>query len=251
VGDALAALAAEGGSARISTTARTSEAPTRSIIAELEGSDPGMVVMLGAHLDSVIDGPGLNDDGSGVAAMLEIASALGETRPRATIRLALWSGEELGLQGSGRYVAGLTEAERAAIVAYLNADMIGSPNGFVGVYDEATAPEGSKALSALVTAAVERAGGVPVAVDVAGSSDHLPFAQAGIPTGGVFSGAGEPVTEAQAATHDATPGVPADGCYHRPCDDLENVDLELARLLTAALADVTVRLANTPELLTR
>jgi aminopeptidase S len=146
---------------------------------------------------------------------------------------------------------GLSEAERASIVAYLNADMIGSPNGFVGVYDEASAAEGSKALTALVTAAVERAGGVPVAVDLGGGSDHVPFAQAGIPTGGVFSGAGEAVTEAQAATHGATAGRPADACYHRPCDELENVDLGLARLLTAALADVTVRLANTPELLTR
>ena len=92
---------------------------------------------------------------------------------------------------------------------------------------------------------------MPVAFDVGGGSDHLPFAQAGIPTGGVFSGAGEAVTEAQAASRDATAGAPADSCYHRPCDDLANVDLGLARLLTAALADVTVRLANTPELLTR
>ena len=251
VGDALAAIAAVGGTARIATTARTSEAPTRSVIAELEGSEPGSVVMLGAHLDSVLDGPGIDDNGSGVAALLEIARALGGTRPRATVRLALWSGEELGLQGSTHFVTGLTEAERSAIVAYLNVDMVGSPNGFAGVYDEASAPEGSAALGALLMAAVERAGGVPVAVDLGGGSDHVPFTQSGIPTGGVFSGATEPIDETQGGSHGGTVGQPADACYHRPCDDLSNVDLELARLLTAALVDVTVRLANTPELLAR
>jgi aminopeptidase S len=207
--------------------------------------------MLGAHLDSVIDGPGMNDDGSGVAALLEIARALQGTRPRATVRLALWSAEELGLQGSSRYVRGLAEADRAAIVAYLNADMIGSPNGFSGVYHEGTAADSSAAVGALLTAAVERAGGVAVPVDLGGGSDHVPFTQAGIATGGVFSGASEPITETQAASRGAIVGQAADACYHRPCDDTKNVDLGLARLLTAALADVTVRLANTPELVTR
>ncbi|MET1231812.1 MAG: M20/M25/M40 family metallo-hydrolase [Candidatus Limnocylindrales bacterium] len=249
VADALAALSEAGGTARITTTGRTTETPTRSIIAELAGSEPGSVVMLGAHLDSVIDGPGINDDGSGVAALLAIARALRETRPRATVRLAFWSGEELGLLGSSHYVAGLTDAERTEIVAYLNADMVGSPNGFAGVYDEASAPDGAKAITALLSAAVERAGARPVPVDLAGVSDHLPFGRAGIATGGLFSGASEKVDATQAASHDATAGQPADGCYHRPCDDLTNVDLELARVLTAALADVTVRLANTPELL--
>jgi Peptidase family M28/PA domain len=249
--DAMAAIAAAGGSARVATTARTSETPTRSVIAEMAGTEPGHVVMLGAHLDSVIDGPGINDDGSGVAALLEIAAALQGTRPRATIRVALWSGEELGLQGSSHYVMGLTEAERSAIVAYFNVDMLGSPNGFAGVYDEASAPEGSADLSALLTAAVERAGGTPVAVDLHGGSDHVPFSQAGIPTGGLFSGAGEFVSPTQAASRGSTAGLPADACYHRGCDDLANVDLELARLLAAALADVTARLANTPEVLAR
>ena len=146
--DALAVVAETGGVARVTTTGRTAEAATRSIIAELPGSEPSSVVMLGAHLNSVLDGPGLNDDGSGVAALLAIARALQGTRPRATVRLAFWSGEELGLLGSSHYVAGLTDAERAAVVAYLNADMIGSPNGYAGVYHEADAPSGSAALGA-------------------------------------------------------------------------------------------------------
>ena len=247
--DALLAAARGGGTARLATRARTTSAPTRSVVAELAGSDPDAVVMLGAHLDSVLDGPGINDDGSGVAALLEIARALGGTRPRATVRLAFWSGEELGLHGSYRYVTALSDEERRAIVAYLNADMLASPNGFAGVYDEAGAPAGSNALRALVEEAVRRAGATPAGVDLGGGSDHRAFNEAGIPTGGVFAGAADPVTADQAATFGAVAGRPADACYHQPCDDVANANVPLARVLAAALADVTVRLANNPELL--
>ena len=245
-GDALAAAAATGSTARLVTHAVTAPAATRSIIAELAGSRPGKVVMLGAHLDSVIDGPGINDNGSGVAALLEIARALGGSRPGTTIRLAFWSGEELGLLGSVRYVTGLSAQDRAAILVYLNADMLASPNGFAGVYDEADAPAGSTAVRDLISAAIGRAGGVPLMLDLGGSSDHLLFGRFGIPTGGVFSGAREPVTEAQAVAPGMTAGLPADPCYHRSCDDGSHLNLELGRLLAAALADVAVQLSNDP-----
>jgi len=116
-----------------------------NVVAELPGSDKakGEMVMLGAHLDSVIDGPGINDDGSGVAALLEIARALGGTHPQATVRMAFWSGEELGLHGSFRYAAALSAEQARAILVYANVDMIASPNGFAGVYDEPGAPAGS------------------------------------------------------------------------------------------------------------
>lgn len=249
--DALVAAAGEGGTARLQARARTWQAPMRSVIAELAGSEPGAVVMLGAHLDSVVDGPGINDDASGVAALLEIARALAGTRPRTTIRLALWSGEEVGLHGSYRYVTGLPEADLETIVVYLNADMLASPNGFAGVYDEAGAPAGSNAVRALVEAAVERAGGTPVGVDLGGGSDHRAFDEADVPTGGVFAGSSEPLTAEQAATTGATAGRSADTCYHQPCDDLANANLPLLRLLTAALADAAVRIANNPELVAR
>ncbi len=180
------------------THTRTETVPTRSILAELPGSEPGDVLMLGAHLDSVPDGPGINDDGSGVAALLAIARGLGGTRPRATIRLAFWSGEELGLHGSVRYATALTADQRRAILAYLNADMVASPNGFAGVYDEPGAPLGSNVVHDLLAAAVIRAGGAPVGVDLGGRSDHYGFAKDGIATGGVFSGTSEPVTAEQA-----------------------------------------------------
>ena len=247
--EAAAALAAAAGDdAHLVLTARTENRPTRSVVGELPGSGDE-VVLLGAHLDSVVDGPGANDDGSGVAALLEIARSLGSDGRRATVRVAFWSGEELGLLGSSRYVSTLSDDERAAIVVYGNADMLASPNGFAGVYDEAGAAEGSEAAHDLLRDAVERAGGTPLPVDLHGGSDHRPFALAGIATAGLFSGAVEPVTDEQAEASGATAGEPADPCYHQPCDDLDNVDLDLARLLTAALADFTVRVADDPSLL--
>jgi Zn-dependent M28 family amino/carboxypeptidase len=242
--------------ARLVTRAVTTTVPTESLIAELPGSEPGAVVMLGAHLDSVMDGPGINDDGSGVAALLEIAVALAGTRPRATIRLAFWSGEELGLHGSYRYATALSSEDARLILVYANVDMISSPNGFAGVYDEPGAPVGSAAARELLASAVERAGGTPIGVDLGGGSDHRGFAESGVATAGVFSGAGEPVSAeqatasgAQAPGSGAVAGQPADACYHQSCDDLANANLRLARVLAAGLADFTVRVANNPELL--
>jgi Zn-dependent M28 family amino/carboxypeptidase len=256
VAEMLVAAAGAGETAHLVSRARTRQSPTRSIIAELPGTDPGAVIMLGAHLDSVLEGPGINDDGSGVAALLEIAAGLAGTRPRATIRLAVWSGEELGLHGSYRYATALSEDQARAILVYANVDMIASPNGFAGVYDEPGAPVGSASARDLLAAAVERAGGAPVRIDIGGSSDHRAFAEMGVATAGVFSGAGEPVSAEQAVTSGAqapgsgaVAGQPADTCYHRSCDDLANVNLRLARVLAAGLADFTVRVANNPELL--
>jgi hypothetical protein len=247
--DALSAAARGGGAVSLVATGRTEPVSTRSVIAELPGARDDAVVMLGAHLDSVLDGPGINDDGSGVAALLELAAALAGGEHEATVRLAFWSGEELGLHGATRYVRTLSPADRDALLVYLNADMLASPNGFGGVYDDAGAPPGSGAVGDLLRAAVEESGGTPVSVDLTASSDHYPFALAGIPIGGVFSGAWEPVTPEQAAAAGARAGEPADACYHQPCDDLANLDLRLGRLLATALGDVAVRLADDPGLL--
>ena len=106
-----------------------------SVIAELPGTNTANVVMAGAHLDSVIEGPGINDDGSGTAALLETALMMANSHPENTLRFAFWAGEELGLLGSTDYVAGLSQAELDRIALYLNYDMIGSPNYIQMVYD--------------------------------------------------------------------------------------------------------------------
>ena len=113
-----------------------------NVIAELDGKNDDNVVMAGAHLDSVIEGPGINDNGSGSAAILETALMMANTKPENTLRFAWWAGEEQGLVGSADYVAGLSQAERDRIAVYLNYDMVGSPNYIFMVYDadESTFP---------------------------------------------------------------------------------------------------------------
>ena len=117
-----------------------------NVIAELPGKNEDNVVMAGAHLDSVIEGPGINDNGSGSAALLETALMMANLNPENTLRFAWWAGEEQGLVGSADYVAGLSEEELDRIALYMNYDMVGSPNYIFMVYDadESTfpAPEG-------------------------------------------------------------------------------------------------------------
>jgi Zn-dependent M28 family amino/carboxypeptidase len=192
---------------------------TTNVIAETAGAANGPVVMAGGHLDSVPAGPGINDNGSGVATLLELAEALGGRAPGARVRLAFWGAEELGLIGSRRYVGELTDAERDRIVAYLNLDMVGSPEPARGVYSDAD-PGIERLLRRLVGPRAEEE-------NAGGRSDHAPFERAGIPVGGLFTGAGRP--------HDP--------CYHRACDDLDNVNMPVLVQMARATADAVERLS--------
>ncbi|MGH2418055.1 MAG: M28 family peptidase [Candidatus Limnocylindria bacterium] len=220
---------AAGDPVRLAVATEREPATLRNVIADM-GDGPTLIV-LGGHLDSVLEGPGINDNGSGVAALLEVARGLaaGGVPEGATVRIGLWGGEELGTVGSTAHV----EALEVEPIAYLNLDMAGSINGANLVYDEATAAEGS----ATITAAFERwfaSEGEPTdRVDLGGSSDQYPFAAAGIPTGGLFAGATESGTAARPESSAGSAG-PADRCYHLGCDDLDNVDLERVALFAEA-----------------
>ena len=129
-----AALAQAGSTAHVRVDPPESR-PQVNVIAELAGTNDDNVVMAGAHLDSVLAGPGINDNGSGSAALIEVAEQLGKLKPENTLRFAWWGAEESGLIGSTAYVNGLSAAERERIALYLNFDMIGSPNYIQMVYD--------------------------------------------------------------------------------------------------------------------
>lgn len=216
VGEAGARLAGE--RVRVAVDAESTSRRSPSVIADAGPRDAARVVMTGAHLDSVPEGPGLNDNGSGVAATLEIAEALGG-RPLPdgiALRFAFWGAEEIGLVGSSRYVERLDRAERARIAAYVNLDMVGSPGARPAVYDgDATIAAALR--QGLGTDAPER--------DLGDGSDHAPFAAAGIPVGGIFTG--------------------LDDCYHERCDALGNVDRDVlttsARAAGAAVVALTRR----------
>jgi hypothetical protein len=223
--------------------ARTARAATANVLAELAGAQPERVVMLGAHLDSVRAGPGINDNGSGTALVLHVARVLRRARIRtdATVRFAFWGGEELGLLGSARYVDDLGAAERARIDAYLNFDMVASPNYARLVYRGRGVP--GRVERAFRDAFRRRRMQVS-GVGLGGASDHAPFARAGISVGGLFTGASGLKTPSEARLFGGRARRPYDGCYHRACDRLRNVDLRVLEQMTNAALAATLALAR-------
>ncbi len=197
------------------------ERTTVNVIAETRGGDPDRVVMAGAHLDSVAEGPGINDNGSGSAGVLEtalrLAEAAPEGRPPNRVRFALWSAEESGLLGSKHYVNGLSPDEREDIAVYLNFDMIASPNHGHFVY------EGDPAVTEEITDFLRGRGERTAPTPFDGRSDYSPFVTAGIPAGGTFTGAEGVKSEEQARWWGGTAGDAHDPCYHTACDDLGNI----------------------------
>ena len=229
-----ALLAQPGSTAQVSVTpAETRESV--NVIAELEGDNDDNVVMAGAHLDSETLGPGINDNGSGSAALIETALMMQNLTPTNTIRFAWWGAEESGLVGSTAYVAQLSAAERADIALYMNYDMIGSPNYFLGVYDAdrstfaatgVTIPNGSTAIEDVYEAYYTKVGEPYDDSEFSGRSDYQAFINANIPSGGLFTGAEVEKTAAQQAIWGGTAGQQFDPCYHIACDTYDNVNLD-------------------------
>lgn len=230
---------------RVSVAVETRQARAANVVAELPGRS-SRVVLLGAHLDSVANGPGINDNGSGSALVLELARQarrLG-VRPARGLRFAWWGAEELGLHGSTAYVRSLPPAELARIGAVLNFDMVGSRNFARFVYDGAGQPAGSERIEDAFRAyfAARR---LPIAeIGLGGASDHAPFAQAGVAVGGLFTGADSAKTVPQQRSFGGRSDQPYDPCYHRACDTLANVDLRVAEQMADAAAVVALRLAS-------
>ncbi|MEU7477275.1 M28 family metallopeptidase [Lentzea sp. NPDC042327] len=197
-----------------------------NLIADYPGGDANNVVMLGGHLDSVSAGPGINDNGTGSASILEVALQVKATgfAPTKHLRFAWWGAEELGLVGSTYYVNSLSTTERSKIKTYLNFDMTGSPNPGYFVYSASGQPSGSLALQQRLQAGFSSIGVQTELTSVGGRSDHAAFARAGIPVGGTFTGAEGIKTSAQAQKWGGSSGVAFDRCYHRSCDTSANVN---------------------------
>lgn len=235
-----AAWAASPTTLAITVEATEATVTTENLIADTTGR-PDRTTVVGAHLDGVPEGPGINDNGSGVAAILEVAvqlAALG-VRPENRVRFAFWSGEEDGLHGSAHYVAQLDEEERAGTARYVNLDMVGSPNPVPYVYGGGVLgsgwPAGSGEIQAVLAGQLEAEGVHPETV-LFSASDHQPFLAAGVPAGGLFTGAGETKSARQAELHGGTPDAPADPCYHRACDRVDTIDRAMLGLMADALA---------------
>jgi Zn-dependent M28 family amino/carboxypeptidase len=239
---ALLAAAAAGGSAQVTSEVTMTPKTIDNVIAQLGPPDSDTVVMLGGHLDSVLDGPGINDNGSGVATLLWIAHELLIHGPAVSVRIGFWGAEEFGDLGSAAYVSDLNQDELARIKAYINLDMVGSPNPVRYVYDDASAPAGSDQLTQALLDALAAAGKPGSPVDLGAGSDHYNFELAGIPSSGVFSGLA-PLTESDVALFGGELGSPADACYHLGCDDRANVSIDSAVTLGSAVVKVVQGLA--------
>ncbi|OSC74831.1 Leupeptin-inactivating enzyme 1, partial [Streptomyces sp. BF-3] len=216
-----------------------------NLIADWPGGDPNKVLMAGAHLDSVSSGAGINDNGSGSAAVLETALAVSRAghQPDKHLRFAWWGAEELGLIGSRYYVNNLPSAERSKLSGYLNFDMIGSPNAGYFVYDDDPVIEKTfKDYFAGLNVPTE------IEIEGDGRSDHAPFKNVGIPVGGLFTGAGNTKSAAQAQKWGGTAGQAFDRCYHSSCDNLSNVnDTALDRNSDAAAHAIWTLSSGTGE----
>ncbi|GAA2695381.1 MULTISPECIES: M20/M25/M40 family metallo-hydrolase [Streptomyces] len=193
-----------------------------NLIAEWPKGDADNVYMFGAHLDGVSAGPGINDNGSGSAALLETALELARQNPAMLnrVRFAWWTDEEQGLNGSDFYVRSLSSAERSKIKAYYNFDMVASTNGgyFINHINSAAAAPMKEYWASLNLAPEENTEG-------AGRSDDYSFERYSIATSGYAMGASARKTSAQAAKWGGTAGRAYDPCYHSSCDTIDNINL--------------------------
>ncbi|WP_027344911.1 M28 family peptidase [Hamadaea tsunoensis] len=193
-------------------TCTTCNGSAKNIIADWPGGDTNNTYMFGGHLDSVSAGPGINDDGSGSAALLEVALQLAAAHPTMTnhVRFGWWAGEEQGLIGSKFYVNSLTSAQKTAIKAYGTFDMIASTNG--GYFVTGTDAIAVKLREYFTSISV------PTETSTECCSDDGSFRNAGIPSSINSTGASYTKTSAQVTKWGGTAGAAYDSCYHKACD---------------------------------
>ncbi|KAJ3034972.1 hypothetical protein HDV00_004513 [Rhizophlyctis rosea] len=257
VGVALAS--AKESSLSIATNTSLEVLETFNVICDTKKGDHDNVIVVGAHLDGVPAGPGIVDNGSGSATLLEIALQLYKSRLtrkiKNRIRFAWWGAEEVGLLGSRHYVRELQSSKKGRkelgkIVANLNYDMVASPNGRVGIHDGATAPPPIRNASLHLTHLLSQYHNATFPKQhhalspMYAGSDFLPFLLAGIPSGGLDSGAGGIKTAEERHLFGGVAGVPFDGCYHQACDTVENVSVELLRVMSKVAAFGVERVAG-------
>lgn len=236
----------------------------QNIIVEIPGKSSD-VIMFGAHYDSVEMGPGINDNATGVAILLEMALAAKKTniQPEKTIRIAFWDAEELGVLGSPAYIKNLSEPEKKKISSYINIDMVGTKDPEIIILDgdgSSIPPlkEDFKKAGISDKEIENILGGMPKAhpgsaelekiveeylkskkilykddLMTSLSTDTIPFFQLSPTTGIVMT---HPTTEA----NDVLLFAP---CYHQACDNISNVDKKSFNIALGLVAHMVDKLA--------
>ncbi|KAJ7203452.1 hypothetical protein C8J57DRAFT_1407970 [Mycena rebaudengoi] len=227
-----------------------------NIIAQTKWGDQSKIIMIGSHLDSVNAGPGINDNGSGSATLLELVKQLPKfSAGKYSLRFGWWMAEERGVIGSTYYVKQLSQQERDKIVAYINLDMTASPNYILGVQDNDNSgggrppwipvpPLGSNAVERILQDAFKSMALNCTGFAVESNSDHAPFIDAGIVAGGLATGASGRKTELEAQMFGGVVGQRYDDCYHAACDTIDNLSHEALIQNGRAIARALANLAN-------
>jgi Zn-dependent M28 family amino/carboxypeptidase len=246
------------GTVSYATSTRTDRMPTRNVIADTKTGRTDRVVVVGAHLDSVPEGPGINDDGSGTATDLEVALQMAKlgVKPVNQVRFMWFSGEEQGLLGSDYYVSTLTKAQRSSISAMLDFDMLASPNYAELIYDgdgsefPFPGPNGSGTIEKVFQSFFDARGEYTERIPFDGRSDYDGFTSAGIPAGGIFTGAEEHKTADEVPFWGGTVNAGLSGqydpCYHIACDSYpSNINNKVLEIMSDAVAHSTLTFAQT------
>ncbi|KAG7663177.1 APE3 [[Candida] subhashii] len=197
---------------------------TLNVIAETVFGDHDNVVALGAHSDSVAEGPGINDDGSGTISLLEVAKHLTNFKVNNAVRFAWWAAEEEGLLGSNYYADNLSPKQNSKVRLFMDYDMMASPNFEYEVYDANNEdhPKGSGDLKQLYIDWYESQGLNYTLIPFDGRSDYVGFIENGIPAGGIATGAEGVKDDKSKEKFGGDVGKWFDPCYHQLCDDLSN-----------------------------
>lgn len=253
LGDQLNGLIGQGLTLRVKTDTQSETRTSYNLIANTPGGRTDRVVLVGAHIDSQVGTPAINDDGSGAAVILEIALQMAKLgiQPRNQVRFAFWSGEEEGLLGSGAYAASLSARQVKDIQLNLAFDMLASNNYARFVYDGdgsstgTAGPNGSKVIEQVFNDYFASQGLATDPTPLDNRTDYGSFTPLGIPAGGVFTGAEGIKTDAQAAVYGGTAGEPYYACYHEACDTVASVSPVVLDQMSDAAAHAVLTFAMT------
>ena len=231
----------------------------QNVLAERDVGDENALVLIGGHLDSVVAGPGINDNGSGSATLLAMAEKFAEIDYQTPnrIRFAFWGAEEVGLVGSTFHVENASEVELSKILGNLNFDMLGSPNFTRFIYDGdgdkygLAGPEGSDDIEAWFQEGFALQGLEYLETGFDGRSDYGPFIAVGIPAGGLFSGAESIKDQFEVEGQGGVAGQAYDPCYHQACDTLENINQEGLEQMLKSIMYTTDRFAKSTDFTSR
>jgi Zn-dependent M28 family amino/carboxypeptidase len=258
--DADAALWGTSAPVRLTLDSKSVRTTTRNVVAQTKSGSTQNVAMVGAHLDSFASSPGINANGSGVAAVLETALQLGPSPgAKNAVRFCFWAAEEQGVGGSTQYVAGLSRDELNDVALYLDFDELASPNAGYFTYDgdqsgQASAdipadkvPAGSAALERTLGGYVSLAGKRPADQQLNTVADYYPFLKAGVPIGGVTTGTTGKKTAVQARLWGGTAGVAFDPNYHTPSDTIDSINRDALAVMASGVASAVGTYAQSIE----